>query len=191
MPIKNPLRPIFNMAWRCSGTSNTELIENMHRAHLIKSPIVKAAFLRVDRADYAPGMAYEDSPQAIGHGATISAPHMHASAIEHLLPYLSDDKPRRVLDVGSGSGYLTHLLAEMVGEKGLVIGLEHIKELRDLGEQNAKRSQEGRNLVDSGRIRFRLGDGRKGWLEDGKGDWDVIHVGAAAVEVHKAGVKGN
>lgn len=148
---------------------------------------------QVDRACYAPSMAYEDSPQPIGHGATISAPHMHAAAIEHVLPYLTpketpeagDVPPRRVLDVGSGSGYLTHVLAELAGEGATVVGLEHIAELRDLGERNARKSEAGRGMVDSGRMRFRVGDGRKGWLEDGKGEWDVIHVGAAAKTVHE------
>lgn len=132
-------------------------------------------------------MAYEDSPQPIGHGATISAPHMHASAVEHVLPYLlpKASSPRRVLDVGSGSGYLTHLLAELAGEDAMVVGLEHIPELRDLGEQNARKSEEGRQMVESGRMVFRVGDGRNGWLEDGKGEWDVIHVGAAAKTVHE------
>lgn len=137
-------------------------------------------------------MAYEDSPQPIGHAATISAPHMHACAVENVLSYLlphsssSSSSPRRVLDVGSGSGYLTHVMAEIVGEGGMVVGLEHIQELCDLGERNARRSKEGREMVESGRMRFRVGDGRKGWLEDGRGEWDVIHVGAAAKTVHQA-----
>jgi protein-L-isoaspartate(D-aspartate) O-methyltransferase len=62
---------------------------------------------RVDRANYVLSSyyAYEDSPQFIGFGQTISAPHMHARCLELLAPFL--DKPKsRVLDVGSGSGYL-------------------------------------------------------------------------------------
>lgn len=151
---------------------------------------------------------YEDSPQPIGHGATISAPHMHAYACEHLLPYLVPATPgsktavrpeRRVLDIGSGSGYLTHVLAELaIGsnhEAGncIVVGVEHIKELKELGEANMAKSAEGRLLLDSGRVKFRVGDGRKGWREpddEGKSwdevGWDVIHVGAAAKELHPA-----
>ncbi|KAF4592312.1 hypothetical protein GQ602_002611 [Ophiocordyceps camponoti-floridani] len=131
------------MAWRCSGRSNAALVENLWRNGLITEAAVKEAFLRVDRAHYAPNNPYQDSPQPIGHEATISAPHMHASAAEHLLPFarptVSSPAPR-VLDVGSGSGYLTHVLAEMVGEAGLVVGLEHIAALRDLGEANMRRS---------------------------------------------------
>ena len=48
------------------------------------------------------GDAYEDAPQTIGFAATISAPHMHAHALEYLVDHL---KPgARVLDVGCGSG---------------------------------------------------------------------------------------
>lgn len=180
------------MAWRCSGASNAALVDNMWRHGLITDSAVKEAFLRVDRAHYAPASPYQDSPQPIGHAATISAPHMHASAVEHLLPHLLPSSPApRVLDVGSGSGYLTHLLAELVGDRGLVVGLEHIAELRDLGEANMRKSAEGARLLDDGRVRFRLGDGRLGLCEDARpGEeahgtgWDAIHVGASAREVH-------
>ncbi|KAJ4171118.1 hypothetical protein NW754_007263 [Fusarium falciforme] len=82
-------------------------------------------------------------------------------------------------------------MAELVGDKGLVVGLEHIKELKELGEHNMAKSPEGRKFLESGKVKFRLGDGRKGWVEEpregeqdeGKG-WDVIHVGASAAEIH-------
>ncbi|KAI1499260.1 S-adenosyl-L-methionine-dependent methyltransferase [Biscogniauxia marginata] len=213
------------MAWRSSGTSNASLVENLWRNKLITQPLVKEAFLKVDRAHYAPSSPYHDSPQFIGHSATISAPHMHANAIESLLPFLLPKveeghqsaegvrsvvgvkgRPRRVLDIGSGSGYLTHVLAELVGEGGVVVGLEHIRELKELGESNMSKSAEGRELLASGRVRFRVGDGRKGWTEPGptdaqpgvggpadanvgskdeEGGWDAIHVGAAAAELHE------
>ncbi|KAL2151704.1 hypothetical protein VTH82DRAFT_6802 [Thermothelomyces myriococcoides] len=182
------------MAWRSSGASNRDLIENLWRNGLITRPEVKEAFLKVDRAHYSPSFPYDDSPQPIGHGATISAPHMHASAVEHLYPYLvpsasSPERPApRVLDVGSGSGYLTAVMAELVGEKGVVTGVEHIEALRDLGERNVAKSEHGRELLRSGRVRFRVGDGRKGWIEPGEEDrkWDAIHVGAAAAELHSS-----
>lgn len=103
---------------------------------------------KVDRAHYAPAFPYSDSPQPIGFSATISAPHMHASACTTLLPYL---KPgAKVLDVGSGSGYLTHVLAELVkgnsnaGQKGQVIGVDHIQGLVDLAKKNMAKSKEER-----------------------------------------------
>lgn len=159
------------------------------------------AHLEVDRAHYAPMSPYHDSPQPIGHAATISAPHMHASAVKHLLPLLlsgssaSPSRPGlRVLDIGSGSGYLTHVLAELTGAGSaapsaggpLVVGVEHIPALRDLGESNMRKSVGGRAMLDGGAVRFVLGDGRVGWSESGSGgdEWDVIHVGASAVRLH-------
>lgn len=128
---------------------------------------------------------------------------MHAAAIEKLLPFIipSEGNPApRVLDIGSGSGYLTHVLAELVGDAGTVVGLEHIQALHDLGEANMQKSAEGRAFLAAGRVKFRVGDGRRGWVEPdgevraeeqdvvaarGKG-WDAIHVGASAVELHQA-----
>ncbi|KAH8593766.1 protein-L-isoaspartate O-methyltransferase [Bisporella sp. PMI_857] len=174
------------MAWRCSGKTNEELINNLYKNSLIKSPTVKAAMSKVDRAHFCPDTtyAYEDSPQSIGHAATISAPHMHASATESLLPFLYPGA--KVLDIGSGSGYLTAVLAELVCSKpgGKVVGLEHIKPLRDLGESNILKSEAGRKLVSDGAVSFVVGDGRKGWKDEGGEEWDAIHVGAAAVELH-------
>lgn len=52
-----------------------------------------------------------DSPQLLGYGATISAPHMHAYALEHLEKHLM--KAKKALDVGSGTGYLTVAMSLM------------------------------------------------------------------------------
>ncbi|KAJ2986117.1 hypothetical protein NUW58_g5178 [Xylaria curta] len=125
---------------------------------------------------------------------------MHANAAESLLPYLVPSRSprpraRRVLDIGSGSGYLTHIFAQLAGEDSVVVGVEHIGALRALGEANMSKSAGGRALLSSGRVRFRVGDGRKGWTSRRKNvggaadeseaqGWDAIHVGAAAVELH-------
>ncbi|KAK2678028.1 hypothetical protein RAB80_006768 [Fusarium oxysporum f. sp. vasinfectum] len=170
------------MAWTCSGDTNSALIGNMWKNGLIADPRVKEAFLKVDRAHYAPAMPYEDSPQPIGYSATISAPHMHASAIEHVLSYLLP-----LIDIAGPPGPRYRFWIW----KGLVVGLEHIRQLKELGEKNMSKSEEGRRLLESGKVRFRFGDGRKGWVEEpregekneGTG-WDVIHVGASAVEIH-------
>ena len=117
---------------------------------LITSPVVAAAMKRVDRAhfvtraDTAPStshssLAYIDSPQYIGYGATISAPHMHAMCTELMLPALQRGEAgqeRRVLDVGSGSGYLAAVLSRLLGDSGRVYGVEHLKELVDVSLRN-------------------------------------------------------
>ncbi|KAK8162940.1 protein-L-isoaspartate O-methyltransferase-like protein [Phyllosticta citrichinensis] len=170
------------MAWACSGSSNSELINNMAAAGLITSDRVKRAMLEVDRAHYAPARAYEDSPQPIGHSATISAPHMHASACESLLPFVKPGS--RVLDIGSGSGYLTQVLASLVTPGGSVIGIDHIQPLVDMAQRNTAKSDAGRKMLHDGTITYVKGDGRKGWPQGAP--YDAIHVGAAAAEHHEA-----
>lgn len=170
------------MAWMSTGSTNAALIKNLASNGLITSERVKNAMLAVDRAHYSPATPYYDSPQTIGFGATISAPHMHASAAESLLPYLHSDA--RVLDIGSGSGYLTAVLANLVGPSGRVVGIDHIQSLVDLAAKNMTKSKEGREMLESGKVRFLKADGRLG-LDEGQGGWDAIHVGAAAKEAHK------
>ncbi|EME39883.1 hypothetical protein DOTSEDRAFT_137927 [Dothistroma septosporum NZE10] len=164
------------MAWRSSGTTNASLIDNLSANGLITSERVKNAMKAVDRAHYAPSFPYQDSPQTIGHRATISAPHMHANAAESLLAYLNPGA--KVLDVGSGSGYLTHVLAELIQPHGIVVGIDHIQPLVDMAIANTSTSGEGKELLQKGVIRYVKGDGRKGWKEEGP--YDAIHVGAAA-----------
>ncbi|KAL5116785.1 hypothetical protein ACEQ8H_005266 [Pleosporales sp. CAS-2024a] len=181
------------MAWRSSGSTNEALINKLEQNGLIESKRVKEAMLKVlvlgvpmlsnafvDRAHFAPSCAYQDSPQPIGHAATISAPHMHANACESLLPYLGPGA--RVLDVGSGSGYLTAVLANLVGPTGTVVGIDHIQALVDMSMANLRKSEAGRLMLDSGQVRFVTGDGRKGYKQGAP--YDAIHVGAAAAEHH-------
>lgn len=131
--------------------------------------------LKVDRANYAPANPYHDSPQYIGHNATISAPHMHAHALQTLEPYLNPGA--RVLDVGSGSGYLTACFAELVAqETGKVTGVEHVQALVSDAEENVKRDGK-RGLIDDGVVQFVCGDGREGYPANAP--YDCIHVGAA------------
>lgn len=164
------------MTWPPHSTTNATLIENLTRNSLITTPRVATAMLQTDRAHFAPAAPYQDSPQPLGHAATISAPHMHANAAESLLPYLHPGA--RVLDIGSGSGYLTCVLAALVQPGGTLVGVEHIEALREMGERNAGKSEVGRGWLREGRVRFVKGDGRLGWEEGGP--WDAIHVGAAA-----------
>ena len=60
--------------------------------------------LKVDRGDFINHHKYYDNPQYVDYNATISAPHMHAHALESLSDYLTPNC--HVLDIGSGTGFL-------------------------------------------------------------------------------------
>jgi protein-L-isoaspartate(D-aspartate) O-methyltransferase len=74
-------------------------------------------------------------------------------------------------------------MAELVQPGGQVVGIEHIQPLVDLATENTGKSAEGRRLMESGEIQYVKADGRLGW--EAKAPYDVIHVGAAAKEVHQ------
>lgn len=100
---------------------------------------------------------------------------MHAHACENVLPLLRPGA--RVLDVGSGSGYLLGIFHELVSPGGRVVGIEHIDELVTRSVESLK--SDGRAAaLESGEIKVVAGDGRLGWAEGGP--YDAIHVGAAA-----------
>ena len=98
--------------------SNAKLISSLLARGVIRSPEVLAAFQSIDRAHYTSGgLPYADTPQPIPHHATISAPHMHAMALEALLPKLLQPGCR-FLDVGSGTGILLALAAHLLASRG-------------------------------------------------------------------------
>lgn len=162
------------MAWRSHGRSNIDLIRNLKENGVIKSDIVESAMKQVDRADYVSNNPYMDTPQSIGYGVTISAPHMHAYALELLKDKLVSGE--KALDVGSGSGYLTACMAIMMGAKGRAIGIDHIPELVQQSITNVKKHNE--ELLKSNRMKLIDGDGREGYVSEAP--YNAIHVGAAA-----------
>ncbi|CAG8528129.1 5205_t:CDS:1 [Acaulospora morrowiae] len=181
--LKNPFKFIglnklpkrnIGMAWRCSADSNDGLVDNLKNNKIICSERVEKAMKSVDRKKYVSHSPYMDSPQQIGYGATISAPHMHAIALENMESFLRPGA--KSLDVGSGSGYLTVCMAEMVGSEGKVIGIEHIPQLVDMAKSNVQKDRP--EFLESNRIEFLVGDGRNGYPEEAP--YDCIHVGAAA-----------
>ena len=88
----------------------------------------------------------------------------------------------KVLDVGSGSGYLTACFARLVQPQGRAIGIESSPELVKFSKQNVLK-QDG-DLVDHDQISFFVADGWKGLQSESP--FDIIHVGAAATKVPTA-----
>ena len=155
------------------------LLKDLKRCGVLNSNKVYDAMKQVDRSDFTKYNAYDDSPQSISYNATISAPHMHCHALQYLESYLTEGA--HILDVGFGSGYLTVALSKMINDTGIVVGIEHIKELYEFGEKNIQKHH--KNLLDSKKIILVNEDGRKGYKT--YAPYKVIHVGAAAEEVPK------
>jgi len=169
-------------AWRTKAHSNDDLINQLKGYGIIHSKQVEDAMRRTDRGLYSkiPGEAYMDNPHPIGWNATISAPHMHAECLERLKDYA---KPgAKVLDVGSGSGYLSACFARMVGSKGTVVGIDIIRPLVEWSQENMNKDDP--QLLSSGRVTLKVGDGWKG--DPNNAPYDAIHVGAAAESLPQA-----
>jgi len=166
-------------AWQTHATTLDGFIEGLKRHGVITDPTVEQVMRKVDRKNYVKDTseAYVDSPLTIGEGQTISAPHMHVAAMETLLPNLRPGA--HVLDVGSGSGYLSACFARIVGPTGRVIGIEVNDHLVSWGRTNVEKSDG--DLLASEALKIVKADGWKGWPESAP--YDAIHVGAAAESV--------
>ncbi len=118
-----------------------ELIEYLENETMVlRSKELKDAFVAIDRKDFMPidymEEAYEDYPLPLQNtGQTISQP----TTVAFMLELLNPRKGEKILDIGSGSGWTTALLAHIVGKGGKVIGIERILELVELGQINIEK----------------------------------------------------
>jgi protein-L-isoaspartate(D-aspartate) O-methyltransferase len=148
-----------------------EMIEYDLRRRGIEDERLLAAFRRADRKHFVPRMeqkhAYEDRPVFLSHGQTISQPLMVALMTQALRLKGTE----RVLEIGTGSGYQTALLACLAKE---VYTVERIEPLATSAEDR---------LLELGftNIRYRLGDGSLGWPEFAP--YDRIVVTAACPRI--------
>jgi protein-L-isoaspartate(D-aspartate) O-methyltransferase len=143
----------------------------------VRDPRVLAAFARVPRTFFVPEDAQPeadaDRPLDIGWGQTISQPYVVAAMIEALELNGSE----RTLEIGSGSGYATAILAEMLPITATVRGVEIIPEL-------ARRARRTLGELGYTNVDIREGDGALGWPE--AAPFDAILVSAAPREVPPA-----
>ncbi|MFN3699851.1 MAG: protein-L-isoaspartate(D-aspartate) O-methyltransferase [Dictyoglomus sp.] len=139
----------------------------------IKSQKVLDVILKIPRHLFVPeevkDLAYENEALPIGYGQTISQPYIVALMTEAL--ELRGDE--RVLEIGTGSGYQTAVLAELSLE---VYTIETLKEL-------SERAQRILNFLGYTNIYFKIGDGTLGWEE--YAPFDKIIVTAAAFDIPK------
>ena len=156
------------------------LINELIRGGYLKNPPLIEAFQKIDRVDFVPenlkNEAYLNQPLSLGFGQTISQPLTVAFMLELLEP-----KPdEKILDVGAGSGWVSALLARLVGEKGKVLAMERIPELCESGRQNVSKY----NFIEKGTVEFICADASKGYIEEAP--YDKIIAAAAAGEIPAA-----
>lgn len=159
--------------------SMKELCDLLVNEGCIRSENVYKGMLETDRALFSKYNPYVNSAQTIDYNAVISQPLLHATDMELLNDHIVPGA--KVLDVGCGSGYLCVAFSKMMSDKGLVIGIEHIKELAELSITNISKNH--KDLLDNGIIKIFEGDGRKGVTE--YGPYNAINVGAVAKEPPK------
>jgi len=147
-----------------------QLINRLVTEGCLKTPRIIRAFRKIDRADFVlpefKNSAYANVPLLIGHGQTISQPLTVAFMLELLQPKPGD----KTLDVGSGSGWTSALLAETVGKRGKVFSIEVVPELCEFGQENIEKYFATVSHV--------CADGSKGYAPEAP--YDKILVSAAA-----------
>lgn len=143
------------------------MVEKQIKARDVRDARVIRAMEKVPRHLFVPDrlryQAYSDEPLPIGEGQTISQPYIVAYMTEQL--GLKGDE--RVLEIGTGSGYQTAVLAELCDS---VFTIEIIPEL-------SRRAQAVLQKLGYRNIRFKIGDGYEGWPEEAP--FDAIMVTAA------------
>jgi protein-L-isoaspartate(D-aspartate) O-methyltransferase len=146
------------------------LIETLRTNGIVDEAVLRA-FDEVPRHLFVPTgvrhRAYEDAPLPIGSGQTISQPSIHA----RYLQLLGLKGSERVLEIGTGSGYQTALLARLAAQ---VFSVERIPALLD-------RAREMLQALNIRNVSLLLGDGTLGWRD--YAPYDAILVGAAAPDL--------
>ncbi len=151
--------------------SRERMVREQVEARGVTNPDVLRALRKVPRHLFVEEalipQAYEDHPLPIGHGQTISQPYIVAWMTEML-----DISPGlRVLEIGTGSGYQTAILAEL---GAYVFSVERVRALMVLARQ---RLTDMRYL----RARFKLDDGTLGWPDEAPFDRILVTAGGPKI----------
>lgn len=150
------------------------MVETQLRERGIRDERVLAAMSRVPRHEFTPevfrNQAYADHPSPIGEGQTISQPYIVALMLEALALTPKDT----VLEIGTGSGYVTALLAELTAQ---VVSIERHAALAEVARGVLAR-------LGYTNVKVIAGDGTQGYQANAL--YDAIVVSAAAAEVPPA-----
>lgn len=140
------------------------MVLNQLQSKDIADPEVLQAMLTVPRHQFVDirirESAYNDYPLSIGEGQTISQPYIVA-LMTQLLELKGDEK---VLEIGTGSGYQAAVLAEIVEEVYTI----------EIYESLSKKSEKLLNELGYQNIKFKVGDGYRGWEEHAPYDAIIV-----------------
>ncbi|MDO8666063.1 MAG: protein-L-isoaspartate(D-aspartate) O-methyltransferase [Gemmatimonadales bacterium] len=140
------------------------MVRRQLAARGITSPRVLAAMATVPRHLFVPPSlaraAYDDAPLPVGEAQTISQPYMVALMTALLRPR----RTHRVLEIGTGSGYQTAILAHLVRR---VYTVERLPSLADSARQRLE-------FLGYQNVEFRIGDGSLGWPDEAPFDGIVV-----------------
>ena len=147
------------------------MVESQIRARGVRDKQVLAAMAKVPRHLFVPEdlrrHAYADEPLPIGQGQTISQPYI----VAYMTEALGLKGGEKVLEVGTGSGYQTAVLAEIAGSVWTV----------EIVEALARRARAILDGLGYANVHFRVGDGSAGWSEEAP--FDAVMVTAAAARI--------
>ncbi len=151
-----------------------QMVETQITARGVDDPAVLQAIQNVPRTRFIPthlhAEAWADRPLPIGNDQTISQPYIVAL----MSSYIAKNRKGKVLEIGTGCGYQTAVLAELFAE---VYSLEIIEDLH----RAAKDNLENLGYLDDSHLHLRCGDGFAGWPE--AAPFDAIILTAAPADI--------
>jgi len=151
--------------------SRERMVREQIEARGVTNPGVLRAMRKVPRHLFVEEalipQAYEDHPVPIGHGQTISQPHVVAWMSE----LLAIERGHKVLEIGTGSGYQTAVLAELGAD------VYSVERVRPLFEKTRQRLAQLRYL----RVHLKLDDGTLGWPEEAPFDRILVAAGGPKI----------
>lgn len=169
----------FVIIFSCMGERETErvrMVKDQMEDRGIRDPEVLKAFRAVPRHYFMPNrqsfLAYGDHPVATWAGQTISQPYIVALMTELLN---LGETPLKVLEVGTGSGYQSAILAYLGHH---VVSIERLPELVEFAQENLSQ------LTFKGEITVVQGDGSLGYPEEAPYDRVIVTAGAPHVPEH-------
>eukprot|EP01017_Pseudomicrothorax_dubius_P021053 TRINITY_DN2277_c0_g1_i6.p1 TRINITY_DN2277_c0_g1~~TRINITY_DN2277_c0_g1_i6.p1 ORF type:complete len:312 (-),score=67.62 TRINITY_DN2277_c0_g1_i6:82-1017(-) len=156
-----------------SDPRHLSLVERLWERAKIKSLSTLRIMRRVDFGDFIENCLYQDQPVSLGYSASINAPHVIAMALDMMKKQLRS--ARRILEIGSGSGYFTTCLAHATPSNAVIYALEHVPQLAESSLRNIRKHHG--SFLDSGKIVVLAQDGRAGLPSHAP--FDIIYLGAA------------